>query len=255
MSDPNGYTDKPVFGVEADIVTPRESETPPPANSGELAGLGRLRQVDARNAKYQMPKLSVPGEVRRKLWHAGTVLDQKDTPQCVGYSGWQWLASGPTTNKPPFSPTDLYHWAQDNDEWPGSDYEGSSTLGLMKALKSRGYIGEYVWALDAETVAAWVLSRGPTVVGTNWFNDMFTPDKEGFLEAAGQNVGGHEWTVIGFDRDKKWKHTGEVGAFRMVNSWGKGWGDGGRAWVSLKTLDRLIKDQGEAVTATEFKVR
>src|SRR5678809_1811678 len=123
--------------------------------SGELAGLGRLVQKDERNKDHPMPKKLVPSSVRRRMWFAGEVLDQGDTPQCVGYAGWGWLAGGPVVNKPPFSPTDLYHWAQDNDEWPGSDYEGSSTLGLMKALKSKGYIADYVWAFDAETLIAW----------------------------------------------------------------------------------------------------
>jgi hypothetical protein len=220
----------------------------------ELAGLGRLRQWDQKNCDYLMPKKAVPQELRKRFWNAGKVLDQGDTPQCVGYAGWGWLASGPVTNHPPFSPTDLYHWAQDNDEWEGTDYDGSSTLGLMKALKSKGYVSDYVWALDAETLVAWILTTGPVVVGTNWYKDMFTPDKDGFLEPAGDLAGGHEWRIEGADRDRRC-YDGSLGAVRMVNSWGPKWGDHGRAWVSFNDLDKLIKDQGEAVTATEIKVK
>jgi hypothetical protein len=220
----------------------------------ELAGLGRLVQKDARNANFPLPKQAVPPDVRERFWWGSQVLDQGDTPQCVGYAGYGWLAGGPITNKPPFSATDLYHWAQERDEWPGQDYDGSSTLGLMKALKEKGYISEYRWAFDAETLVSWILTKGPVLVGTNWYTDMFMPNiYNGFLEVDGQNVGGHEWRIVGADRDKMCPDK-TIGAVRMVNSWGYGCGDHGRAWVSFKDLDRLIKEDGEAVTAIEIKL-
>lgn len=221
----------------------------------DLAGMGRLVQKDERNRNFMMPIKTVPAGVRRRMWNAGLVLDQGDTPQCVGYAGWGWLAGGPVINHPRFSPTDLYHWAQDNDEWPGSGYDGSSTLGLMKALKSNGYIDQYVWAYEAPTLVAWILSTGPVLVGTNWYMDMFTPDVHtDFISPTGDLAGGHEWRIVGVDLDKLCPD-GSHGAVRMVNSWGRGWSDNGRAWVSIKDLDGLIKNDGEAVTATEIKIR
>lgn len=221
----------------------------------DLTGMGRIPQFDPKNLEHPMPKKDVPKEVRSKTWTAGDVLDQGSTPQCVGYAGYGWLQAGPVVNtKLPFTPADLYHWAQDNDEWPGSNYDGSSTLGLMKALKAKGYIDKYVWATDAETLMRWILTTGPVIVGTDWYNDMFTPDRDGFLDALGENSGGHEWRIIGANRDKKCPD-GTKGAVRMVNSWGKNWGDHGRAWVALTTLDKLIKENGEAVTANEIKLK
>lgn len=222
--------------------------------TSELAGLGRLRQKDHRNSLYPMPKMETV--VRRRMWNAGEVLDQGDTPQCVGYAGWGWLAGGPTVNVPKFSPTTLYGWAQDNDEWEGNDYDGSSTLGLMKALKAKGYIDKYVWASDAETLMQWVLLVGPVVVGTNWHMDMFTPRGDGYLEVRGSIVGGHEWRIVGADRNRivPAECGGGKGAFRMVNSWGRGWGEQGRAWVSAHDLDGLLRADGEAVTALEKRL-
>ncbi len=40
----------------------------------------------------------------------------------------------------------------------------------------------------------------------------------------GNLVGGHAIAIVGYDDDKK--------AFRMVNSWGPGWADGGFLWLS-----------------------
>lgn len=219
----------------------------------ELAGLGRLVQKDKRNANFPLPKEIVPVEVRDRYWWGASVYDQGDTPQCVGYAGFGWLAGGPTTNRPPFTATDLYHWAQVRDEWPGEGYDGTSTLGLMKALKDKGYISEYRWATDAETLVAWILTKGPVLVGTNWHYDMFMPDTDGFIEPLGEIVGGHEWRIVGADRDKVCPD-GSQGAVRMVNSWGYSWGDHGRAWVSFDDLDSLIKNDGEAVTAVEIKL-
>jgi len=222
--------------------------------TSELAGLGRLSQPDPRNRNFALPKEFVPPAVRRKFWWGAEVLDQLDTPQCVGFAGYGWLLGGPTTNEPEFTPEDLYRWAQERDQWAGTDYDGTSTLGLMKALKDKGYITEYRWAFDAETLVAWLLTNGPVLVGTNWFMDMFTPNiHNGFIEPTGDVVGGHEWRIVGADRDKVCPD-GSQGAVRMVNSWGTGWGDKGRAWVSLDDLDLLIKGDGEAVTAIEIRL-
>ena len=221
-----------------------------------LAGIGRLLQKDDRNNDYLLPKLVVPKEIRHRFWSGGTVLDQKDTPQCVGYAGWGWLAGGPVINHPPFTPTELYHWAQDNDEWPGTNYDGSSTLGLMKALKSKGYINEYRWAKDVEVLIAWILMKGPVLVGTNWYMDFFTPTAPGgfLFPNHSEVVGGHEWRIVGADLDKVCPD-GTRGALRMINSWGPAWGDHGRAWITFPVMQRLLNEDGEAVTCEEIKLK
>lgn len=218
-----------------------------------LAGLGRLLQWDDRNLAHLLPRKSVPRDVRSRYWHAGPILDQGNTPQCVGHAGHSWLSAGPVVNRPRITPRELYLLAQDNDEWPGRNYDGTSTLGLMKALKSLGYISEYRWATDAETVVAWVLTSGPVIIGSDWFEDMANPDKDGFIWPGGKNYGGHEWLIIGANRDKPTPR-GDKGAVRIFNSWGEGWADGGRAWLAISDLDHLIKNNGEAVTSPEIKL-
>lgn len=213
---------------------------------------GRLVQKDKRNLEYPLPKMVVPSTMRKRFWWSGPIYDQGETSMCVGYAGYGWLTGGPVINHPKFKPEDLYHLAQDYDEWPGSDYDGTSTLGLMKALKAKAYVGDYRWATDAETLVAWILTMGPVLVGTDWFADMFEP-KDHFLHPTGDNQGGHEWRIIGADRDKHCPD-GTHGAARMVNSWGSKWADHGRAWISFKDLDFLIKKDGEAVTVDELKV-
>lgn len=52
---------------------------------------------------------------------------------------------------------------------------------------------------------------------------------------AGSDAGGHAMIIVGYDDAKS--------AFRILNSWGTGWGDGGYAWVdySLMTNPQFTK--------------
>jgi hypothetical protein len=184
------------------------------------------------------------------------VLDQGDTPQCTGYAAKGYLQAGPVTNRSAKIPTatELYHLAQKNDEWEGEDYDGSSTLGVMKALKSLGLISEYRWAYDVDTIFAHLLTTGPVIMGTWWTMDMF-PTTNGWLMPTGELVGGHEWVLIGANLDKVCPIDHSVGSARMVNSWGPGWNEEGRAWVSREGLKWLLTNEGDAVTPTELKLK
>jgi hypothetical protein len=218
-------------------------------------GLGRLAEWDPKNLDYPLPRKAVPRSLRSRYWWVPEVVDQGDKPHCVGYSGYTWLRSGPIYNQPSLTPDELYFLAQDHDEWPGRDYEGSSGLGLMKGLKEKGYVSEYRWALDAETAFAWVLTTSPVLFGTDWYSGMSKPDKWGFLQPEGESQGGHEWCACGAARDKKCSD-GSTGAFRMVNTWGRSWGDSnnGRAWISAKAVQKLLEARGDCVTPTEILV-
>jgi hypothetical protein len=188
------------------------------------------------------------------MWSSAGVLDQGATPHCVGFTGYNWLRAGPVTNrKLPFTPADLYNWAQMQDEWPGTNYDGTSALGLMKALKERGYVTEYRWALDIETIFAWLITSGPLLMGSWWYMDMSIVDKMGFIQPTGEQQGGHEYLLIGADRDKSCPD-GTKGAIRMINSWGTGWGQQGRAWISRAHLESLLRNEGDCCSATEVKI-
>lgn len=218
----------------------------------DLAGLGRLISKDERDKNYRLAHQPAAVGITYKYWSAKPALDQRDTPQCVGFSTFQWLTAFPISNVPPFTPTDMYHYAQANDEWPGEDYEGSSVRGAFKALKLKGYVSEYRWAADAKAIVDHLLTRGPVVVGTVWTEGMFMPDDHGCIDdIGGTPVGGHAYLLIGANRLKPTRHG--AGAVRILNSWGTGWADRGRAWLSFAALDALMRDDGEACTATELR--
>lgn len=211
-----------------------------------IGGLGRLPSKDERDQRFL---LQVPAAVELKpfrFYRTGPVLDQGAYPYCVGYAWRQWLSSAHLMTKTgPAAPT-IYSDAQTWDEWEGNSYDGTSVRGGAKALKARGHIGTYSWAFNASTIRDWVLSDGGTVVvGTNWYTGMFDL-VAGHLEPTGELVGGHAYLIVGFSTDRQ--------AFRVLNSWGRDWGESGRAWVSFANMQRLISEDGEACTATEVLV-
>lgn len=207
-------------------------------------GLGRLHAPDERDHRFLLPSRRPEAKaITRRTWTAGGVLDQGSTPQCVGFSSYGFLTASPIRNRPAFGPTDLYRGAQQNDEWPGEDYDGSSVRGAMKWLQTQGLVSQYNWAFACEAVIDQILTTSPVVVGTDWLDAMFTPDKKGFIKAEGQVAGGHAYLLIGADRER--------GAVRILNSWGRSYGQNGRVWLSFDDLDKLIKAQGEAAVATE----
>jgi hypothetical protein len=219
-----------------------------------LIGLGRHHAPDTRDRKYALHPPTAPASRTSRYWLSlGEAFDQGATSMCVAYSGVRWLVTRPVVNAPiPFA--DLYADARANDEWEGEDYDGTSVRGLFKALKTRGLVSEYRWAFDAETVVNHLLTTGPVVLGITWKMDMFSPDRWGYISFTGEPAGGHAIAAIGVNRKKVHPLTKEVGAIRLINSWGTGWAEKGRCWVSLSDLQHMLDDSGEACTAMEIKL-
>jgi hypothetical protein len=80
-------------------------------------------------------------------------------------------------------------------------------------------------------------------MGTTWTEDMFNPDKDGFITATGYPIGGH-------CRLLRYRVNG--GYYRARNSWGEDWGYNGDFFISRTDLDKLLKDYGEACLALEI---
>jgi len=57
-------------------------------------------------------------------------------------------------------------------------------------------------------------------------------------EYSGQGFSGHAMCVIGYDDN----YGGGDGAFLIMNSWGREWGENGNAWVSYRDFDHFVKE-------------
>lgn len=236
-------------------------DSTPHINSPEAQkGFGRIHSFDPRDQKHLMavPKAA---EITRRSMHwimPGTPLNQGQLPQCVAY-GWEhYLLASPVKNKMYKTPQELYDEAQAVDEWPGNDYQGTSVRAGAKALQAAGYLGEYQWAFDVNTLSKHVLTKGPAVLGTDWYSGMSNPvthKGESWIDVSGGIDGGHCYVEKGVSLDKKCWICDGVGAARIFNSWGKDYGDDGKAWICLLKLDQLIAAQGEACMAVELKFK
>lgn len=136
---------------------------------------------------------------------------------------------------------DWYRVAQALDQHPGNSYVGTSGLGGAKVGKERGYWSGYRWCFSVAELAAAVVALGPAVVCIPWHAGMYRLGANEPLRVAGPRVGGHALAVIGWQLHPAWGW-----CFVVLNSWGYGWGDAGRALVPVDVMAALLAQNGEA---------
>ena len=115
-----------------------------------------------------------------------------------------------------------------------------------KYFRDKGCLRAFVWARNADEMAAWLLTgKGTIVVGTNWYFGMSNIGERAIAKPTGAVLGGHAYLVIGYNRVTM--------RFRCLNSWGREFGKNGRFWIEHEDMHRLIyKERGEACAATEM---
>lgn len=202
---------------------------------------GRLREFDERSKQYPIRVLLPVDKPRRSYtWRCGIVLDQGYEGACTGFSVTHEAAARPkvVTGLTNEIARKVYKRAQQIDEWPGEDYEGSSVLAAMKAGKEMGWYSEYRWAFSEVDLALAVGYKGPAVLGINWYEGMCYPDKDGIIRPTGELLGGHAILCNGYNVKK--------GMYRLHNSWGWDWGINGACFISKEDLAMLLSEQGEA---------
>jgi len=224
---------------------------PSQTNQELLNRLGRGVSKDSRDLNHlisdHIPNVMTLPQITQRYWQDDVwVGDQGNTPQCVGYAWAHWIEDGPTLHTgthPVVNPTTIYKEAQKIDEWPGENYDGTSVRAGAKYLKNTNKISSYLWAFDLTTMINTVLNVVPVVVGSNWYYNMFFPDRNGLIKLSGRLAGGHAYDVNGVDTVKQ--------QFRIKNSWGKSWGIQGHAYISFTDMSRLIRESGEICLAVE----
>lgn len=209
--------------------------------------LGYRQAPDHRDQNYTLPLTQAPLTLTSKYWDAdGWWGNQGKRPMCVGFAWRHWLMDEPIKQKRnTIWATRIYKQAQRIDEWPGTSYDGTSVRAGAKVLKKHGYIKNYHWAFTIDTVINALLLKGPLVVGTLWYESMFTPSNEGIISVGGRHQGGHAYLLNGIDINR--------GLIRLKNSWGRSWGLHGLAYISIDDFTRLLHEDGSCCTAVEIK--
>ena len=227
----------------------------PKTRTREDLGLGRVIIPDYRDQLYParkvMPPFQMPSEGKKYHNNKGWTGNQGALPQCVGYTFAHFLEDGPITyggTAPIFPPDKIYRGAQEQDEWPGIDYDGTSGRGAAKFLMEQGIIKSFhhIYTLE-EFVQA--LVEQPVPVGMSWYTDMYEPNASGFINATGTFEGGHEILANGVNFRKR--------KVRFKNSWGEDWGDKGHFWMTFEMCSQWIFDHGDmmwVIENPEYKV-
>lgn len=210
--------------------------------------LGRKVEHDEKSRSFPVRLVAdTPTSVRWRKY--GAVLNQGNLGACTGLS-MAHAANTEGCHVPNTALLDgndarsLYSRATVLDAWPGqwpTEDTGSSGLAVCKAATEKGLLSRYEWAFGFEHFLL-SIQRGPMMLGTWWYNSMFTPvDKAGTIrvvESSG-TAGGHEYTATGIDVKAKWVY--------FVNSWGKEWGNSGRFRMSFADVSLLLSQDGDAI--------
>lgn len=219
--------------------------------------LGRLPEFDPRSRAFPIRRLlGTELPLRSYTWSVYAHLDQGQEGSCVGHAFAHELAARPVvvagvTHEQAVT---IYHEAQRADEWDGGSYpgafpfyEGTSVLAGAKVLTGAGHYTGYLWAQSEADVARAIGYKGPVVLGINWHEGMFTPDRDGFIHPTGELAGGH--AILANSVSIK------GGYYVLHNSWGPGWGRNGTAKLSRPDLAVLLARGGEACLPQRKKLR
>jgi hypothetical protein len=121
--------------------------------------------------------------------------------------------------------------------YPPND-PGGSGLMVCKAAKQMGLISSYDHAFGIRHALEALVQR-PVITGISWYDSFDNPDPSGLVRIApGATVrGGHEIVADEIDAPNElvW----------FWNSWGPGWGVGGRFCMSFDTWDQLLQQNGD----------
>lgn len=199
----------------------------------------------AKPAPSPTPTPPAPADVHDVTWaDADSVLDQGQTPHCVGFGWAQWGNTLPIDDR--FGNADgdrIYAECKVIDGEPGAQ-DGSDVRSGAKAMLARKRLAAYAFAKSVDEARAWVQAHGPVVFGTDWTDDMFSPDASGLVEATGAVAGGHCYVCVG--------DLPSQGMLLFQNSWGDSWGQHGRFKMHYETAATLLGKNGEACAAVEL---
>lgn len=225
--------------------------------------LDRIVHFDERSRNFPITAVVNTSAYKTTVWECETYNDQGSEGACVGFGWGHELASTPAPVPTDYSKSlAIYKRAQQLDVWPGENYSGTSVLGGAKAVMElrnnvgEPYMSEYRWAFGLSDLILALSHQGPVVLGLNWYSGMFNTDTSGWLRVSGTLSGGHCLLALGVNVVLAPGFTGEptmlehlnldASYILLHNSWGRDWGMGGKAKMSLRDMQRLLSEGGDA---------
>lgn len=208
-------------------------------------GMGRIPSPpDNRDLKLELFLPAVTILPKSIIWSCDTVLDQKDTPHCGGFSAADWGNTRPVDDRYQIQDGHAYYYLCKEIDGEPKKENGTTIRSVARALKQRGRLQAYAFTSHSSTMVQWLLTKGPLIVGTDWTEGMSEPDYKGFIHPIGAVKGGHAYVLLGCNTKK--------GYFTLLNSWGQDWALNGRAKILIPEFMQLFSSDGECMTAVEL---
>ena len=134
---------------------------------------------------------------------------------------------------------------QDYTSWGNESAWREAPIGRLQDIEVTG-------VTNVDVIKSW-LDEGGTLVGfalnANAYDDAFSDGNYIMSWSEYKSYQGHPNhanTIVGYDDNVS--DDGDVGAFRVVNSWGSSWGDGGFYWMTYNCFQHLAWNQAIRIT-------
>jgi hypothetical protein len=127
-----------------------------------------------------------------------------------------------------------------------SDYRTQpSAAALSEAAKYKA--STWYRVNDTSQIKAALVNRKPVVAGIKVYQQLMNLQGSNsvYNTATGQNQGGHAVTIVGYDDNRF------GGAFKVINSWGANWGDGGYFWMPYSFAAQNILSEAYVIVDAE----
>lgn len=226
-----------------------------------LPSITKLLEIGEVNPRLAIPFVSLDLDPDPKVaWVLSPLGDQLNSPKCVAFAGKHYLGSTPRkihkSNK--LTTDQLYFGAQDNDEWAGRNYEGTSATGLMNYLIKHPQVDikSFVYLEGPDLIRKmirYIEKFGCLLVGASRLENMMIVDKNGYIHVSGEDYGGHETLYYGYNLiyNNNGTINYDTSYFREVNSWGLGWGVRGRCKITFTEFVKLERLGIDVVAPTK----
>jgi hypothetical protein len=216
--------------------------TPIPEHRIDGKRLGRhMADHDVRDLEH----LAAGATSLVSVTHAavGLPLDQGNVGSCTANALCGALNSQPDyTGAKVFTETDALELYKRETEDEGEPYPqfdpGGTGRAVCKAARELGLITSWQNAIGLQPALQALVLR-PVIIGINWWSSFDTPNANGliWIDRGAYVRGGHEVVLDELDVDLH-----RVGGW---NSWGTGYGLGGRFYMSWHCLWRLLNQGGD----------
>jgi C1A family cysteine protease len=147
----------------------------------------------------------------------------------------------------PYHDNDYVTWPSESAYAHAITYRGNDSYGI--SITSDVGINQVKYVLAANTTCVLGINIYTNFDNIERYDTVYTVH-----DKTGRSRGGHALCIVGYDDNKQ--TADGPGAFRLVNSWGTGWGNHGYCWMSyyaVKTMKAGLSQNWAYVTFDRYK--